>query len=73
MATKEFTIAEVAAHNSATDIYITIRDQVYDLTKFAAEVRKTFTFYQKNKIHWPQFLFSMFQHPGETSSIVCGA
>lgn len=40
MATKEFTLADVAAHNSSTDIYVIIRDEVYDLSKFAAEVRK---------------------------------
>jgi cytochrome b involved in lipid metabolism len=38
MATKEFTLAEVAAHNSAENLFVIIRDQVYDLTKFAAEV-----------------------------------
>jgi len=38
MATKEFTIAEVSAHNTRDDLYMIIDDNVYDLTKFAAEV-----------------------------------
>lgn len=38
MTTKEFTIAEVGAHNKSQDLFIIIRDEVYDLTKFAAEV-----------------------------------
>jgi cytochrome b involved in lipid metabolism len=38
MATKEFTIAEVSAHNTRDDLYMIIDDVVYDLTKFAAEV-----------------------------------
>ncbi|KAL7021656.1 hypothetical protein ACKWTF_011976 [Chironomus riparius] len=37
MATKEFTIAEVSAHNTRDDLYMIIDDNVYDLTKFAAE------------------------------------
>lgn len=38
MATKEFTIAEVSAHNTREDLFMIIDDNVYDLTKFAAEV-----------------------------------
>ncbi|XP_070503761.1 cytochrome b5-like [Chironomus tepperi] len=37
MDTKEFTIAEVSAHNTRNDLYMIIDDNVYDLTKFAAE------------------------------------
>ncbi|KAG5673607.1 hypothetical protein PVAND_003638 [Polypedilum vanderplanki] len=37
MATKEFTIAEVAEHNKREDLYLIIKDEVYDLTKFAQE------------------------------------
>lgn len=48
MTTKEFTIAEVSAHNQATDLFIIIRDEVYDLTKFSAEVSK---FHHKFQIH----------------------
>jgi 2-hydroxy-3-keto-5-methylthiopentenyl-1-phosphate phosphatase len=39
MSLKEFTVADVAAHNKREDLYLIIRDEVYDLTKFAAEVR----------------------------------
>lgn len=35
---KEFTIAEVAAHNTREDLYMIIHDEVYDVTKFVAEV-----------------------------------
>lgn len=40
METKEFTIAEVSAHNTREDLYMIIDDNVYDLTKFASEVSK---------------------------------
>ena len=39
MATKEFTLAEVAQHNTQTDLYIVIRDEVYEITKFISEVK----------------------------------
>lgn len=31
---KTFTTADVAAHNSANDLFIIVDDDVYDLTKF---------------------------------------
>jgi cytochrome b involved in lipid metabolism len=37
MDTKEFTIAEVSAHNTREDLYLIIKDEVYDLSKFAGE------------------------------------
>lgn len=38
MATKEFTIAEVAEHNTREDLYLIIRDEVYSVSKFVTEV-----------------------------------
>lgn len=35
---KEFTVAEVSEHSKRDDLYIIIRDEVYNLTKFASEV-----------------------------------
>lgn len=37
MATKEFTLAEVATHNTRDDLYLIIRDEVYEVSKFVAE------------------------------------
>lgn len=34
MMSKTFTAADVAAHNSANDLFIIVDDDVYDLTKF---------------------------------------
>lgn len=39
MATKEFTLADVASHNTREDLYLIIRDEVYAVSKFVAEVR----------------------------------
>lgn len=41
MTTKVFTIAEVAAHNTRDDLYMIIRDEVYEISKFVAEVSET--------------------------------
>lgn len=38
MTTKEFTIAEVAEHNTREDLYLIIRDEVYSVSKFVTEV-----------------------------------
>lgn len=78
MATKELTVAEVAAHNTREDLYIIIKDEVYDLSKFAAEV--SWTTHQKKyfvNLFWWIFdldffclIFSSllcFQHPGQLS------
>lgn len=37
---KEFTLADVAKHNTQQDLYIVIRDEVYEITKFVSEVCK---------------------------------
>lgn len=37
---KEFTLAEVAKHNTQEDLYMVIRDEVYEITKFVSEVRE---------------------------------
>uniref|UniRef100_A0A8D8AWA5 Cytochrome b5 n=1 Tax=Culex pipiens TaxID=7175 RepID=A0A8D8AWA5_CULPI len=34
---KQFTLAEVAKHNTAADLWMIIDDKVYDVTKFQAE------------------------------------
>lgn len=39
MSLKEFTLAEVATHNTREDLYLIIRDEVYEISKFVAEVR----------------------------------
>lgn len=36
---KEFTVAEVAAHNTREDLYMIIHDEVYEISKFVTEVR----------------------------------
>lgn len=36
---KRFTLAQVKEHNKEKDIWIVIRDKVYDVTKFLSEVR----------------------------------
>lgn len=38
MAAKQFTLAEVAEHNTREDLYLVIRDEVYAVSKFVAEV-----------------------------------
>lgn len=35
---KEFTLAEVAAHNTRDDLYLVIHDEVYEVSKFVTEV-----------------------------------
>lgn len=37
MATKIFTLAQVAEHNTVEDLYFVIHGKVYDVTKFAAD------------------------------------
>ena len=41
---KTFTTADVAAHNKPTDLYITVDDDVYDLTQFQDEHPGTLAF-----------------------------
>ncbi|CAG7562329.1 uncharacterized protein FIESC28_11463 [Fusarium coffeatum] len=36
-ATKEFTMQDVAEHNTSSDIYMVVHDKVYDCTKFLDE------------------------------------
>lgn len=38
---KVFTLAEVAAHNTRDDLYMIIRDEVYEVSKFVTEVSET--------------------------------
>lgn len=38
MSLKEFTLKEVAAHNTREDLYMIIHDEVYSISKFVAEV-----------------------------------
>lgn len=35
---KEYTLAEVATHNSRESLFIVIKDEVYEVSKFLAEV-----------------------------------
>lgn len=35
---KTFTYAQVKEHNNAEDVWIVVRDKVYDVTKFLKEV-----------------------------------
>jgi Cytochrome b5-like Heme/Steroid binding domain len=35
---KEYTLAEVATHTSREDLFIIIKDEVYEVSKFLAEV-----------------------------------
>lgn len=41
---KKFTLAQVKEHNTGTDLWIIIRDKVYDVTKFLFEVILFFIF-----------------------------
>lgn len=36
---KSFTYAQVKEHNNEKDVWIVVRDKVYDVTKFLKEVR----------------------------------
>jgi cytochrome b involved in lipid metabolism len=36
---KEYTIAEVATHNTREDLFLIIRDEVYEVSKFLTEVK----------------------------------
>lgn len=36
--TKKFTLAQVREHNNGKDLWIIIRDKVYNVTKFLSEV-----------------------------------
>jgi cytochrome b5 len=36
---KEFTLAEVAQHNTREDLYLVIHDEVYEVSKFVTEVK----------------------------------
>lgn len=38
MAMKEFTLAEVATHNTRENLYLVIKDEVYNVSKFVTEV-----------------------------------
>lgn len=42
---KEFTLAEVAVHNTRDDLYMIIRDEVYEISKFVTEVSFTILIY----------------------------
>jgi cytochrome b involved in lipid metabolism len=42
-ATKEFTMQDVAEHNTSSDIYMVVHDKVYDCTKFLDEHPYVFT------------------------------
>lgn len=44
---KEFTLAEVAVHNTRDDLYMIIRDEVYEISKFVAEVSFSILIYSK--------------------------
>lgn len=37
---KKFTLLQVKEHNKETDLWIIIRDKVYDVTKFLNEVNE---------------------------------
>lgn len=68
---KQFTLAEVAKHNTAADLWMIIDDKVYDVTKFQAEVtREPIRFL----IHWnSNFRFVVLlclQHPGGEEVLV---
>lgn len=39
--TKKFTLAQVKEHNNGKDLWIVIRDKVYNVTKFLSEVSQT--------------------------------
>lgn len=58
---KEFTVAEVAAHNTREDLYMIIHDEVYEISKFVTEVRFNIldSFELKYLETWPQFFFSI--------------
>lgn len=53
---KKFSLAEVREHNKSTDIWIIIRDKVYDVTRFLTEVSFPLEPKNVNKIQ----LFSLF-------------
>lgn len=38
MSLKQYTLEEVKAHNEEKDLWVIIRDKIYDLTKFQFEV-----------------------------------
>lgn len=38
MSVKEYTLAEVATHNTRDDLFMIIRDEVYSISKFVTEV-----------------------------------
>lgn len=38
---KKFTLAQVKEHNNGKDLWIVIRDKVYNVTKFLSEVSQT--------------------------------
>lgn len=38
---KEYTLAEVATHNTREDLFLVIHDEVYEVSKFVTEVSFT--------------------------------
>lgn len=42
----KYTLPQVREHSKSSDLWVIIDDQVYDLTNFLSEVRKTIQFEQ---------------------------
>lgn len=55
---KKISKEEVEVHNTKTDVWIIIRDKVYDVTQFLDEVRPLLDFYRRKILKKDYFVAS---------------
>ena len=70
MSLPEFTLEEVATHNSSDSLWIAIEGKVFDVTSFQADVR---AFIYEISLTLSLFIMLVLQHPGGTEVLLDNA